>query len=492
MKQKKFFIYLLAGLAVTLFSVFAHATQADEYQAEINTIINAGWQNYLSGKPNIQGGLALYIITPKGNFYASSNMPGGTAYTHFRTGSISKTFTAAAIMLLAQQGKIHIDDVITSTSPIPGVNYLPATSTYTNIPYASSITIRMLLDHRAGLFDTVLKNIPSTAPFPYAGQNYFTYMLNADPAHTFTIDEIINVISANSLSSFPPNTNYSYSNTGYILLGKIIEQVSNQQTYAQFVTNNFLVPNGLSNTTLPYLGTDQSIPAPYETGYTYTASSSTRATEANVSMAVAGGNVITTPSDIANWIRKLVGGKTALTPYTVGLMTSAIQSPNNYGLGLMLIPGLGIGHDGLIEGYHTVAFYDSQQDVAIVLSASVNNLDDGPIIEATMCNLGLAVKTIFGYPTSVAASDLSRIVAFPNPFNPKKGRLTVVRLTAGATIKIYNVAGELVRSLEYTSGNGQITWDGKNNGGSLVASGVYIMYIDSPAGSKMIKVAIQK
>ncbi|MCX5782347.1 MAG: T9SS type A sorting domain-containing protein, partial [Elusimicrobia bacterium] len=90
------------------------------------------------------------------------------------------------------------------------------------------------------------------------------------------------------------------------------------------------------------------------------------------------------------------------------------------------------------------------------------------------------------------AANLGSIKVYPNPLNSKLYSMTIANLTATADIKIYNVAGELVRKLDYSTGNGQVIWDGKNDGGSLVASGVYIIYINSPQGTKKIKVAIEK
>lgn len=91
-------------------------------------------------------------------------------------------------------------------------------------------------------------------------------------------------------------------------------------------------------------------------------------------------------------------------------------------------------------------------------------------------------------------SDNISIKVYPNPFNPKKvsSGMTISNLAAGATIKIFNAAGELIRTLNNTTVNGVATWDGKNDGGSLVASGVYIMYVNAPARSSIVKAAVEK
>ena len=100
----------------------------------------------------------------------------------------------------------------------------------------------------------------------------------------------------------------------------------------------------------------------------------------------------------------------------------------------------------------------------------------------------------FAIVQAVASPDLNSVKVFPNPFNPRMatGGMTIANLTATADIKIFNVAGELLRKVPYSSANGQAIWDGKNDYGNLVASGVYIMYIKAPEDQKRIKIAVEK
>jgi hypothetical protein len=92
-----------------------------------------------------------------------------------------------------------------------------------------------------------------------------------------------------------------------------------------------------------------------------------------------------------------------------------------------------------------------------------------------------------------SAANLNTIKAFPNPFNPRTDAAMIIdNLTDKADIRIYTVAGELVRKLDYTSANGRAAWDGKNDSGRTVASGVYLLFIDSPSGKKTLKIAVEK
>jgi D-alanyl-D-alanine carboxypeptidase len=291
-------------------------------------------------------------------------------------------------MLLHQQGKLNINDLI--TAPIPGSTepYIPNNANYA-IPYKNQITIKMLLGHRAGVFDVADSDIPDSV---YAGIGYIAYIRKTDNNHTFTFDELVGVVADNNLSYFPPNTDYHYSNTGYNLLGKIIERISDQR-YDQFMQNNFLTPNSLNQTSFPYLGTDQTLPAPFETGCLYTSGILENVTIDNLSGDVAEGNIITTPANLANWIRLLVKGESGVLPNTVALMKNGF----NYGFGLFQIPGLGFGHNGAHAGYLTAAFHDPDQDVTVVISASV--VDWADIINEMYClyDIGRAAKIVLGY-----------------------------------------------------------------------------------------------
>jgi len=92
------------------------------------------------------------------------------------------------------------------------------------------------------------------------------------------------------------------------------------------------------------------------------------------------------------------------------------------------------------------------------------------------------------------AGNLDSVIIYPNPYNPKRHPTGVIidNLTKVANIKIYTIVGELVREIDYTTEKGIITWDGKNDAGRNVASGVYLVFIDSPEGKKTVKIAVER
>jgi len=108
-------------------------------------MLDAKWSEYWVGKDNPIGGFMMKVSSPKGDYFASTNFHDSVNQDfHFRGASTTKTFTAAAIMLLAQQGKLNIDDVVTDLIPGKADFYLPATPDF-EIPYKDQITIKLLL-----------------------------------------------------------------------------------------------------------------------------------------------------------------------------------------------------------------------------------------------------------------------------------------------------------------------------------------------------------
>ena len=141
---------------------------------------------------------------------------------------------------------------------------------------------------------------------------------------------------------------------------------------------------------------------------------------------------------------------------------------------------------GLMESKLAICRYDAAQDLWIPIPFTLDTKNH--VITATIDHFSIFVLVQFA-----GATNLDQVKVYPNPLNSRtQGQMTIENLTVNATIKIYNIAGDLVRTLNYTTANGQTKWDGRNDSGSTVASGVYIMYINAPEGTKKIKVAIEK
>lgn len=153
----------------------------------------------------------------------------------FRCASNTKTFTAAAIMLLKQEGLLQLDD--------PIARYVPEM----HIPLDSVITIRHLLAHRSGMAD-------------YVSETDLLNILQEDPHHAFTPEELVQA-SIDHGFDFYPGTQFSYSNTGYVVAALIIEKANLEGlTYPEFIKACLLEPLGLTDT---FVTMDWKIPSPY-------------------------------------------------------------------------------------------------------------------------------------------------------------------------------------------------------------------------------------
>ena len=175
-------------------------------------------------KKNNVDGLNIALVDDKGLIWAQGfgyadkeNKIPATPQTIYRAASISKLFTATAIMQLTEQGKINIDEPLTK--------YLPEFSIRSRFPGEEKITPRNLMTHHSGLPANFYKGIFSSNP------------------ESFT--KVIEKIKDEYLA-YPPGSVYSYSNLGVTLLGGVIERVSGKD-YASYMKESLLSPLGMNN-----------------------------------------------------------------------------------------------------------------------------------------------------------------------------------------------------------------------------------------------------
>jgi D-alanyl-D-alanine carboxypeptidase len=371
--------------------------------------VNANWTQYKQDHhipdSDIQGaGIAVYLETPSGIHYASSGMDSAVnENTQFRIASNTKTFTAAAIMLLHQQGKLDIDDKITALIPGKAIPYVPDTDQWA-IWKKADITIRQLLSHTAGVYDVDnydTLEAPCASP-SYTGRNYPLCVLAEDPDHQFTPGELVGVVAASQLYFFNPgDLNYHYSDTGYSMLAEIIERVSGE-SYDQFLMQHLIIPNGLTSTLVTMSGSDQTIPDPFNPGYVYDNGVMTDTTEDNMSLHIGEGNIISTPADISQWIMRLIRGEAGIDSTWVELMKTptdgALSQGATYGLGIHSESGLGYGHTGANQGYLSLMMYDPAVDVTTIVYFNIwdiaNLLPDQYVM---MIKAGLDARAALGY-----------------------------------------------------------------------------------------------
>jgi C1A family cysteine protease len=133
----------------------------------------------------------------------------------------------------------------------------------------------------------------------------------------------------------------------------------------------------------------------------------------------------------------------------------------------------------------TLAYYDVLHNRWVTIPSTVYPSQNKII--ATVKHL-----TRFAIVQLTPAADNSEIKGYPIPYNPNKGMFTFDNLPANAEIRIFTVGGELVCKVSYVNASGRTTWDGKNDNGNVVASGVYVVLVKSDSGKKIIKIAVEK
>ncbi|SDW96095.1 serine hydrolase domain-containing protein [Aequorivita viscosa] len=344
--------------------------------------------NTFDAKWNIdKSGIMLYINGPSGSFITSSNItPKPTPDSYFRVASITKTFTAAAIMRLKQDGLLSIEDTIGK--------YITDNPAY-DVPYRNQITIKQLLQHRGGVFDVTNNEIPETVNAPYAGTRYGDYVRSQNNVHTFTFDELVGINAEHELSTAMPNTSFNYSNTGYNILGKIIEIVSGK-TYSQYITETFITPLNLTKTYSVWEGSDLEMRIPYINSHLYVEGETTIETSLdNMSIHVTEGNIVSTPNDIAKWMEKLLTGNAGVNSENVALMKEmqiADEAHGVYGLGLTFNAGLGYGHDGAHLSYISTLRYNPDTGITVLATANFIRVDPSNENDQSFFELAFGVR----------------------------------------------------------------------------------------------------
>lgn len=278
------------------------------------------------------------------------------ANDQFHIASISKTFIAAEVLRLAEKGKIGLDD--------PLNNYLP------NTPHGDIVTIRHLLSHRSGYFDLVYDDPEFVA----------SAVRHLDKR--WTTDEIMTLVFEHQLF-FEPGTAYEYSNTNYLLLGLVIEKIT-QKPLGQVLTDDILSPFGLSHSfyrTLDMNVSQTSLVHGYDSAFLRDLGD--RVDVLNVPndaiLTLSNNSIVSNAPDLIAWARILFGNdSTLLAPdYKTQMLTFAVGS--SYGLGVersSALIGDSLGHGGSAPGYLSLMEYYPDQDMVMVILVNANAPSD--------------------------------------------------------------------------------------------------------------------
>ncbi|WP_433663378.1 serine hydrolase domain-containing protein [Nocardia sp. CA-128927] len=307
-------------------------------------------------RKNIDAGLipgALVSIRAPGlgmytKAYGVADLATGRPMTiddHVRIGSVTKTFTATAILRAADEGKLSLDDTLSK--------YVPG------IPNGDTITLRDLLGMRGGVWDLL-------------GDNDFAAQLVTKTPGEWHDGDRLRALAAHPENAKPPRTNTEYSNSEFFLLGLVLEKVTGKPVHE--VLTELARAHGLPETTYP---ADATMPTPASQGYTYFDETATNVTARNTpAIFGAAGSMVSTISDLARYAPLLADDSmlaegSLLKPETLlarKQFTSGTAggSPFEYGLGLQRF-GPWLGHTGGVLGYTThVAYLPAQRATVAV------------------------------------------------------------------------------------------------------------------------------
>lgn len=279
----------------------------------------------------------------------------------FQIGSNTKMMTATVLMQLAEEGAISLDDPLGA--------HLPDVAAA--LPFGDAITIRQLGNHTSGVF-SYTDNAPNGAPGIMEGALSDPRLL----ARGYTPDELVRFVMDNGAPSFEPGAEgqWSYSNTGYILIGMILEKITGKPL-ADLYRDRIFAPLGMQDS---FLWNDVPTPAFKLPRSYYQPPFDIDSSDWNMSQAWAAGGVISTARDMDLFIRGLLAGDLFGDPATLAAMKAGVPtggSFQSYGIGIGEKIGGFWGHGGQTLGFESdVGLYGDQDISLVVWTNSARNL----------------------------------------------------------------------------------------------------------------------
>jgi CubicO group peptidase (beta-lactamase class C family) len=280
-----------------------------------------------------------------------------TPSTRFELASVSKPFTAFAVLLLEREGKLGLDDDVR--------RYLP------ELPdYGSPITIGDLLHHTSGLSDWVKVTY-------YAGLRW---------SDQFRLDELMGMVNRQRMLEFEPGTKWSYSNTNYALLAEIVARVTGEP-FTEWTRDNVFLPLGMRDTSFPAGGT--SVVPDRASAYNVRGDGFARSFVENFEIP-GPAHALSTIDDMAKWVDNMrtgrIGGRAVLEEMqTKGKLKSGEEIFYGDGLGMGEYRGLRTaGHSGQTGAFRTELLYCPDVEVGVVVLANVSSIKPADAARAVL------------------------------------------------------------------------------------------------------------
>jgi D-alanyl-D-alanine carboxypeptidase len=315
-------------------------------------------------------GAAAAVILADGRIWSGASGSGGPGRpvgvgTAFELGSVTKTYTAALVLRLVAEGRLGLEDRLSRWHP--------------DLEDAGRITVEQLLNHTHGLHD------PLQAPD-------FVPTVLAEPGRHWTLADVTTRMRA---PHFEPGTGWRYSNTGYHLLGAIVESVTDS-AFGAVMRARLLEPLGLAST---WYGSADPPGTDLAAAYIDPSGSGTAQPVSLLMPWVAfrtaagpAGAVVATASDAARWLHALATGE-LLAEAGWRHMTAWVDRPDGgqYGLGLLRVERPGgalIGHRGNSAGYSAAVFHDPATGVTVAVLTNAHAVDVTPAVDALLAAAG--------------------------------------------------------------------------------------------------------
>lgn len=310
------------------------------------------------------------------------NIP-NTVRTKFRIGSITKQFTAAAVLQLVESGKLHLEDKLSK--------YFP------DFPNADSVTLHMLLTHTSGIKSyTSMAKFATVKTLPYEKDSVVAFF-KSEPYE------------------FSPGTKYNYNNSGYFLLGYIIEKVSGY-TYSDYVYNNLVKKAGLQNT---FVDKADSILMYRAEAYSRTKSGWRHADYISMEFPYSAGAIVSTVEDLYKWNKALHSGK-IVSPGMLSKMTTPYMNKYGYGIAIDSFDNRKrIRHSGGISGFVSYDAYFPTEDMHIVVLS--NNSSNSPAIANAISAMLFDKEIIFPYKHQAVKLDSTTLIKYVGKYQTGDG-----------------------------------------------------------------------
>lgn len=395
-------LLFLAWLTAAAAPVAAQRPASDGFAARVDSVV----KEFMAAKQIVGTSVGVMkdgrALLAKGYGFADleHEVP-ATEHTVYRIGSVTKQFTAAAIMLLAEQGKLRLDDELTKF-----VADYPTSGHH--------ITVDRLLTHTSGIKG-------------YTEMPRFWEQSRLDLTH----EQMIAMFSGEPFE-FAPGERYQYNNSAYYLLGVIIEKVSGQ-SYAPFVKQHIFDRVGLAET--HYLD-EAPIVKHRAAGYEVRGGTVVNDDPLSMKLPYSAGSLGSSVLDLLKWNTALVAGRVVSAESYRRMTTPATLNDGShttygYGLGTGTLGGhRKVAHGGGINGFRSqLAYYPDDRLTVVVLCNTGSANPDLLEAKITRLALGIPEKTVVEVP--VPETELRK---YAGTYNPGRSPLRVVLENGALTL----------------------------------------------------------